>query len=90
MPTDRNVALAVARALSLAPSGGAPVRHTIPDPAALRRLRGGSPVGRPVVDPAEPTGPLRLAVNSRLTCDYFSNDLVRAEDAQVAPQNGGA
>ncbi|GGY77761.1 hypothetical protein GCM10010300_22200 [Streptomyces olivaceoviridis] len=27
-----------ARALSLAPSDGAPVRHTVPDPAALRRV----------------------------------------------------
>ncbi len=89
-PSDRRErSLAVALALSLAPSGGAPVRHTTPDPAALRRLRGSSPVGRPVVDPAEPTGPPRPAVNTRLTCWFSLNYLVSAEDAQVARRGGG-
>jgi len=82
-PTGRNGPPVAARALSLAPSGGAPVRHTVPDPAALRRVRGSSPVGRPVVDSAEPTGPLPSAVNSRLTCAFWINALVRAEDTQV-------
>ncbi len=89
--------VAVARALSLAASGGAPVRHTIPDPAALRRLRGGSPVGRPVVDPAEPTGQLPSAVNSRCDLGFFpqiawsaprmrrSRDGVSAADRRTAP-----
>jgi len=79
----------VAPTLSLAPSDGAPVRHTIPDPAALRRLLGCSPVGRPVVDSDEPTGPLPPPVNSRLTCAFSLNRLVRAEDAQVARRGGG-
>ena len=88
LPDRTERSLAVARALSLAPSGGAPVRHTVPDPAALRRLGGGSAVGRPVVDPAEPPGPLPSAVNSRLTCGSAVNALVSGEDAQVARQVG--
>ena len=74
--------------LSLAPSGGAPVRHTVPDPAALRLVRRSSPVGRPVVDSAEPTGPGPPPVNSRLTCEFSPNSLVSAEDAQVARRGG--
>lgn len=76
--------LVVARVLGLAPSGGAPVRRTTPGPTALRRLHGSSPVGRPVVDPAEPTGPPRSAVNSRLSCEVSLIRLVSTEDAQVA------
>src|SRR5919197_3425694 len=51
-PTGRNGPPVAARALSLAPSGGAPVRHAVPDPVALRRVRGSSRVGRTVVDAA--------------------------------------
>jgi len=76
-------------ALSLAPSDGAPVRHTVPDPAAPARVAGRSPVGRPVVDPAEPTGPLRPPVNSRSTCTVCGSCLVRGEDAQVARRGRG-
>ncbi len=39
-PPDRpERSVVAARALSLAPSDGAPVRHTVPDPAAPRRAR---------------------------------------------------
>jgi hypothetical protein len=37
-----------------------------------------------VVDPAEPTGPLPLAVNTGLICAFSGKALVSAEDAQVA------
>lgn len=45
LPDRPERSLAAARALSLAASGGAPVRHTVPDPAAPRRVRGRSPGG---------------------------------------------
>src|ERR1044072_9401377 len=48
-PRPDGTSLVVARALGLAPSDGVPVRHTVPDPAALGRRGGDSPVGGPGV-----------------------------------------
>ncbi len=89
-PADQPTASApVPRALDLAPSGGAPVRHTTPWPSGVRRLRGSSPVGRPVVDAAEPTRPRRFFVNSPVAWGVSANQQVSAEGVALRRQAEG-
>lgn len=64
-------------------------RRTSPDPAGSGGL---SDVSRPdvtVVDPAEPTGPRRLAVNTRSCCGFPIAPQVSGEKTQVAPHRAG-
>jgi len=65
--------------LDLAPSGDVPQWRTAPWPSCVRRLRGGLPVGRPVVDSAEPTGRRPPAVNRCSACVVFASPQVSRE-----------
>lgn len=88
LPTRRS--LPRPRALDLAPSGGAPRRRVSLWPSGVRRLREDSPVGRPVVDAAEPTGHRPHPVNTLMTCDVSSNDQVSTDGVQMPRQAAGS